>query len=294
VNLIHGRMILALGFSTAAHVAAAWMINDGIAWTAAPAQRTLSVSIVPAAPRAVLNSIAPSATAALSPAVVQALEPSRVRVIDEPDRIVTARVADTVELLDAPLVKIRGPERTLRAREARSAKIITAIAADAEFQVAKAVQRDVSEKPLPPDLAPVPATSPTLRPDPSPRQAAAPAPAPEAMDGDPGSGAALRSPARVAGQPGADRSAHPASGNEPPQYPWTARLKGHQGRVVLSVWVGADGGAERLAVLRSSGYAALDRAAVDAVERWQFRPARRGGRETGSMLYVPVVFRLDD
>jgi protein TonB len=294
VNLIHARMTIALGFSAAAHVAAAWMINDGVPWTAAPAQRTLSVSIVSAAPRAVLNSIAPSATAALSPALVQTLEPSRVPVIDEPDRIVTARVADVVELLAAPLVKFRGPERTLRAREVPSSKIITAIAADGEFQVAKAIQREVSEKPLPPQLAPAPATSPTVRPDPSPRQTAAPAPAPKAVDGDPGSGAAPRSPARVAGQPGADRNAQPASGNDPPRYPWTARLKGHQGRVVLSVWVSADGGAERLAVLQSSGYAALDRAAVDAVEHWQFQPARRGGHAAGSMLYVPVVFRLDD
>ena len=64
--------------------------------------------------------------------------------------------------------------------------------------------------------------------------------------------------------------------------------------MILSVWVSADGGPERLAVLQSSGYAALDRAAVDAVEGWHFQPARRGGLDTGSLLYVPVVFRLDD
>jgi protein TonB len=294
MNLLHGRMVMALGFSTAAHVAVAWVINDGVAWTSAPAQRTLSVSLAPAAPRAVLNSIAPSATAALSPALVEALEPSRVQVIDEPDRIVTARVADVVEHLDAPLVTSRGPERTQRAREVSASKIVTAVAASGEFQVAKAVRREVVEKPLPPELAPVPATSRDARPDPSPRRAAAPAPARARADGDTGAGASPRSPAKGAGDPGADRSAQPASGNEPPRYPWTARLKGHEGRVILSVWVSADGGPERLAVLQSSGYTALDRAAVDAVEGWRFQPARRGGLDTGSLLYVPVVFRLDD
>ena len=63
---------------------------------------------------------------------------------------------------------------------------------------------------------------------------------------------------------------------------------------MLSIWVSAEGEADRLAVLQSSGYPTLDRAAVEAVERWRFQPARRGGFETGSLLYVPVVFRLDD
>ena len=47
-------------------------------------------------------------------------------------------------------------------------------------------------------------------------------------------------------------------------------------------------------MLQSSGYPALDRAAVQAVEGWRFQPARRDGRDTGSLLYVPVVFRLND
>ena len=98
----------------------------------------------------------------------------------------------------------------------------------------------------------------------------------------------------MAGRPGADRNASPAAGNEPPEYPWVARAQGHQGRVVLSVWVNAEGQADELAVLQSSGHPVLDRAAMQAVERWRFQPARRNGRDTGSLLYVPVVFRLND
>jgi len=60
------------------------------------------------------------------------------------------------------------------------------------------------------------------------------------------------------------------------------------------VWVSAEGQADELAVLQSSGYPNLDRAAVEAVQRWRFKPARRAGNDAGSLLYVPVVFRLDD
>ncbi len=241
--VMQGRLVLALGFSSAAHIGLGWMLSDALPSTAAPAQRALTVAMTPAAPRAVLNSIAPSATAALSPAQARPLEPSTVPVVDEPDAIVAARVVDTVALLDAAPVETRGPEHALRARA-------------------------------------------------TPR--APPAPAREAVENDAGSGREARAAPSVAGQPGTDRSALPAAGNAPPDYPWTARARGHQGRVVLSVWVSAAGLAERLAVLHSSGYASLDRAAMEAVERWRFRPARRAGHDADSLVYVPVVFRLED
>jgi protein TonB len=294
VHLIQGRLAIALSFSTAAHVGLVWMVGDDLRSSAAPAQRALTVSMTPAAPRALLNSIAPSATAAVPPTVVRPIEPSTVAVIDEPDAVVTARVVDTVELLDAPLVESRGPERTLRAREAQASIIAMAVARQAEMNVTRVRRRSAVEKPLPVELDPRPATSMTVRAEPKSPPADARAPARQALAGDPGSGTRARAPMAVAGQPGADRNALPASGNEPPEYPWGARRRGHQGRVVLSVWVSAQGQADRLAVLHSSGHATLDRAAVEAVERWRFQPARRGGHDTGSMLYVPVVFRLDE
>jgi protein TonB len=290
--LIQGRLALALGFSTAAHVGLVWIVGDELHAGALPAQRALTVSMTPAAPRAVLNSIAPSATAALSPAVVRPLEPSPVRSVEEVDSVVAARVVDTVEVLDAALVETRGAERRLRARDASSARVAMALAKQAEMNVTRVRRRTRIEKPLPADLAAQPATSPRARPEANVQAAAAPAR--ESVDAVPGSGRQAHAPTSVAGQPGADRRALPAAGNAPPDYPWIARVQGHQGRVVLSVWVSADGHADRLAVLQSSGYPSLDRAAVQAVEGWRFQPARRGGHDTGSMLYVPVVFRLDE
>lgn len=292
--VMHARMTLALGFSTAAHVGLVWVVGDSLPSFAPPAQQALTVAMTPAAPRPVVNSIAPSATSSLAPSPVQALEPTAVPVVDEPDTLVAARIVDRVELLEAPLVESRGPERSLRAREAHTASLMMAAAKRAEMHVTKVRRRQRPDKPLPTELDPRPATSPRARPESRPRRTAAAAPAPAAVDGRPGSGRQAHAPTSVAGRAGADRNALPAAGNAPPEYPWVARARGHEGRVVVSVWVSADGHADELAVLQSSGHAELDRAAVDAVARWRFQPARRGGRDTGSLLYVPVMFRLDD
>jgi protein TonB len=83
------------------------------------------------------------------------------------------------------------------------------------------------------------------------------------------------------------------AGNPPPEYPMLARRRGQQGQVLVRLEVAADGTAARAEVVRSSGVAALDRAARAAVARWRFQPARRGGRAVGATVEVPVVFRLD-
>jgi protein TonB len=266
VHLIQARLVVALSFSTAAHVGLAWMVDGQLASNAAPAQRALTVSMTPAAPRAVLNSIAPTATAAQSPQVVRPLAPPAVAAIQEPDAVLAVRAAVLVESVQAPLVQARAAEHQLLARDANA--FVVAVAA-----------APAARKNTPAPRAPA---------------SAAASPARAAVAGERGSGVHAGSPQAVAGQPGANRQAQPASGNEPPRYPWTARARGQQGRVVLSVWVSAEGEADQLAVLHSSGHGALDRAALEAVQQWRFQPARRAGLETGSLIYVPVVFRLDD
>jgi protein TonB len=292
VILIHGRFAVALSFSAAMHAGLAWVASDGLPSSAAPAQQALSVALAPAAPRAVVNSIAPAATATLSPAVVQPLAPASVQAIDAPRSILVVQALAGIEALDAPLVQARGPEHRTRARDLPSSMVPVAIA-PSETRITKASAREEIDKPLPPNMHPTPATSNKVGGAPASRLAMAlsvrkPSP------GKIGSGADARSPQAVAGRPGSNRQAVPASGNAPPEYPWSARARGHQGRVVLSVWVSVGGVADRLAVLKSSGHPTLDQAALEAVQHWRFQPARRGGSDTGSLLYVPVTFRLDD
>jgi protein TonB len=65
-----------------------------------------------------------------------------------------------------------------------------------------------------------------------------------------------------------------------------------QGVVVVSVEVGADGHASDVSVSRSSGFPELDEAAVRAVRRWKFEPARSAGLPVKSHVEIPVRFSL--
>lgn len=80
--------------------------------------------------------------------------------------------------------------------------------------------------------------------------------------------------------------------NLPPVYPARAREEGWEGAVVLKVRVGPDGSPQQVDVFKSSGYRILDEAALKAVRRWQFLPARAGGIPFSSWIKIPVRFRL--
>jgi len=79
-----------------------------------------------------------------------------------------------------------------------------------------------------------------------------------------------------------------------PDYPESARRQGRQGRVLLRVLVDDHGRTKSVEINASSGDPALDRAAVEAVKRWRFYPARRGDKAVESWLRVPIEFRLAD
>lgn len=80
--------------------------------------------------------------------------------------------------------------------------------------------------------------------------------------------------------------------NPLPRYPSAARRRGIEGTVVLEVLVSTAGLPARVAIARSSGSELLDGAALEAVERWRFRPARRGGAPVEGKVLVPITFRL--
>jgi len=80
--------------------------------------------------------------------------------------------------------------------------------------------------------------------------------------------------------------------NPTPEYPPDARRNRQQGVVLVSVEVGADGHAGEVALRRTSGVPSLDEAALHAVRRWTFDPARVGGLTVSSRVDVPVRFTL--
>ncbi|HUX29684.1 MAG TPA: energy transducer TonB [Thiobacillus sp.] len=82
--------------------------------------------------------------------------------------------------------------------------------------------------------------------------------------------------------------------NPKPLYPHASRRLGEEGKVVLRVFVSAEGDAKQVEVKRSSGFQRLDLAAEKAVARWRFVPARRGEQAVTAWVVVPIVFSLDN
>lgn len=80
--------------------------------------------------------------------------------------------------------------------------------------------------------------------------------------------------------------------NPAPFYPPLARRMGQQGKVVLRVLVNPGGAAAQVEVRASSGSELLDAAALDAVRRWRFVPARQGTQPIAAWVLVPITFTL--
>ena len=54
----------------------------------------------------------------------------------------------------------------------------------------------------------------------------------------------------------------------------------------------AQGRVEDVQVERSAGHSDLDQSALEAVRRWRFEPARRGGEPVAVWVIIPVEFKL--
>ena len=81
--------------------------------------------------------------------------------------------------------------------------------------------------------------------------------------------------------------------NSVPRYPRRARKKGLQGTVMLEVLVDETGQVKNLRLLRSSGHAILDKAAIASVKKWVFVPGAINGAPAGMWVKVPIRFELN-
>jgi TonB family protein len=76
-----------------------------------------------------------------------------------------------------------------------------------------------------------------------------------------------------------------------PEYSEEARKAKYQGVVMLSIVVDANGIPRDIKVVRPLGLG-LDEKAIEAVQRWRFRPAMKGGKPVAVTANVEVNFRL--
>jgi len=156
----------------------------------------------------------------------------------------------------------------------------------------------------PPDMAtPPPMLSLEQNAMPAPYSIPVPKHAPPHPARHPKSSIPHAAPGGAAGLAGAGSHGAPGTGpgtlahylSDPkPDYPELARQMRQQGVVELSVVVDAAGSVAEVSISRSSGYPMLDQAAVQAVRRWRFEPARAGGLPVPSKVQVPVRFSLAD
>ncbi len=78
--------------------------------------------------------------------------------------------------------------------------------------------------------------------------------------------------------------------NVVPVYPPVARAAHIEGYVILEAVIDASGNVTSARVLR--GHPMLDQAALDAVQRWKFTPARLNDEAIPVVMTVTVVFKL--
>ena len=168
------------------------------------------------------------------------------------------------------------------------------------------VEPEVKPKPLPPKpkprvVRPKPAPKPpvvTAAPEAPTERVTPPAP-PEPLPPIeiPVPIAAAPAPAPVAAPPPLPPLVPPSFNaaylnNPPPVYPSLSRRMGEEGRVMLRVHVSEQGTATQVQLRTSSKHPRLDEAALEAVRRWRFVPARRGDQPVAAWVIVPISFSL--
>ena len=79
---------------------------------------------------------------------------------------------------------------------------------------------------------------------------------------------------------------------EMPVYPPIALKRGIEGRVILTLLIDQTGKVQKINVTESAGYG-LTEAAIEAVKKSTFAPARVNGEKVVSRAVLPVYFRLE-
>ena len=78
-----------------------------------------------------------------------------------------------------------------------------------------------------------------------------------------------------------------------PKYPEAARRANREAVVILEFTVDVNGKATDIKVAEPKGFG-FDEAAIDAIKRWRFTPAKKDGASVPMRVRQPIRFNLDD
>ncbi|WP_122421891.1 energy transducer TonB [Pseudomonas viridiflava] len=155
------------------------------------------------------------------------------------------------------------------------------------------VEDELAVKPPPPKPIPKPKPQP---PKPVVKPVAKPV---ESTPAPPVPAPPVAAPAPAPPAPPAPKPVTPASAgagylrNPAPEYPSLAMRRGWEGTVMLRVHVLASGKPGEIQIQKSSGRESLDDAALAAVKRWSFVPAKQGDVAQDGWVSVPIDFKIN-
>ena len=79
----------------------------------------------------------------------------------------------------------------------------------------------------------------------------------------------------------------------PPEYPLLAKVEGIEGRVLLRLIIGADGYVQEALVDSAEPEGVFERAALDVIMKYIFKPALKNGEQVACIVKVPISFVAD-
>ena len=77
-----------------------------------------------------------------------------------------------------------------------------------------------------------------------------------------------------------------------PRYPPNLLRQRKAGRVIVRAMVDENGSVGDVSIKESSGFSEMDRAAMNAIKRWRFKPAIKGGRKVRAPVVQPFNFKV--
>ena len=80
------------------------------------------------------------------------------------------------------------------------------------------------------------------------------------------------------------------NGNEIPVYPLIARINKWEGQVILHATLNTEGKVVNVVIQTSSGYEVLDKAAVNAIKKWEIKH----NSKSEMVVLIPIVFKINN